>query len=55
MQTVMGGRGIRNDGPLTRTWLDLTAARQHPGNNPSIPTGALGAALFDAAKASVSQ
>jgi 3-hydroxy-9,10-secoandrosta-1,3,5(10)-triene-9,17-dione monooxygenase len=50
MQTVMGGRGIRNDGPLTRTWLDLTAARQHPGNNPAIPVGALGAMLFDPAK-----
>jgi hypothetical protein len=28
----------------------LTAARQHPGNNPAIPVGALGAMLFDPAK-----
>jgi 3-hydroxy-9,10-secoandrosta-1,3,5(10)-triene-9,17-dione monooxygenase len=48
MQTAMSGRGIRNDAPLTRLWLDLMAARQHPGNDPGISTGAIGPMLFAA-------
>lgn len=35
MMLLLGGRGIRSDGPLTRFWLDLSAARAHPGNDPA--------------------
>jgi 3-hydroxy-9,10-secoandrosta-1,3,5(10)-triene-9,17-dione monooxygenase len=34
LMMLTGGRGIDDDGPLTRTWLDLCAARHHPGNSP---------------------
>jgi len=36
MQLLLGGRGIRTDGPLTQIWLDLAAARAHPGNDPGL-------------------
>jgi Acyl-CoA dehydrogenase, C-terminal domain len=49
MQTLMSGRGIRNDAPLTRSWLDIMAARQHPGNDSSFSNGALASMLFAAA------
>jgi 3-hydroxy-9,10-secoandrosta-1,3,5(10)-triene-9,17-dione monooxygenase len=48
MQALMSGRGIRNDAPLTRIWLDLMAARQHPGNDPSMAAAALGPMLLAA-------
>jgi 3-hydroxy-9,10-secoandrosta-1,3,5(10)-triene-9,17-dione monooxygenase len=34
LMLLTGGRGIDDDGPLTRTWLDLCASRHHPGNSP---------------------
>jgi 3-hydroxy-9,10-secoandrosta-1,3,5(10)-triene-9,17-dione monooxygenase len=34
LMLLTGGRGIDDEGPLTRTWLDLCAARHHPGNSP---------------------
>jgi 3-hydroxy-9,10-secoandrosta-1,3,5(10)-triene-9,17-dione monooxygenase len=34
LMMLTGGRGVDDDGPLTRTWLDLCAARHHPGNIP---------------------
>jgi 3-hydroxy-9,10-secoandrosta-1,3,5(10)-triene-9,17-dione monooxygenase len=55
MQTLMSGRGIRNDAPLTRIWLDLMAARQHPGNDSGIPTIALGPMLIATAAADAQQ
>jgi 3-hydroxy-9,10-secoandrosta-1,3,5(10)-triene-9,17-dione monooxygenase len=33
LMLLTGGRGIDDEGPLTRTWLDLSAARHHPGNS----------------------
>ena len=41
MMLLLGGRGIRSDGPLTRIWLDLAAARAHPGNDPGMIYGQL--------------
>jgi hypothetical protein len=46
MQTLLSGRGIHNSSPLTRVWLDMMAARQHPGNNPSMSEGAFNGLLF---------
>jgi len=46
MQTLVSGRGIHNNGPLTRMWLDMMAARQHPGNNPSMSEGGYSSFLF---------
>ena len=34
MMLLLGGRGIRTDDPLTQVWLDMAAARAHPGNDP---------------------
>jgi len=48
MQLMLGGRGIRNDSPLTPIWLDMLAARAHPGNNPDMIAGSYGSALFAA-------
>jgi 3-hydroxy-9,10-secoandrosta-1,3,5(10)-triene-9,17-dione monooxygenase len=35
LMLLTGARGISDDGPLTRIWLDLCAARHHVGNSPS--------------------
>ena len=42
LMMLTGGRGIDEDGPLTRSWLDLCAARHHPGNIPDPPALLLG-------------
>jgi 3-hydroxy-9,10-secoandrosta-1,3,5(10)-triene-9,17-dione monooxygenase len=42
LMLLLGGRGISVDGALTRTWLDLCAARHHPGNNPDSAVQLLG-------------
>jgi len=34
LMLLSGGRGMRDGGPLTQTWLDLSAARHHMGNVP---------------------
>ncbi|MFA7553666.1 MAG: acyl-CoA dehydrogenase family protein [Spongiibacteraceae bacterium] len=47
MQLLLGGRGIRNDSPLTRIWLDMCAARAHPGNNPDMIAPTYGKLLLD--------
>lgn len=39
MLLLLGGRGIHLDSPISRFWLDLSAARAHVGND---PTGILG-------------
>lgn len=41
-----GGRGMRDDGPMTRLWLDLMAARHHMGNIPDGPELALAGSLL---------
>jgi 3-hydroxy-9,10-secoandrosta-1,3,5(10)-triene-9,17-dione monooxygenase len=43
LMLLTGGRGIDDEGPLTRTWLDLCAARHHPGNSPDSHALMLGA------------
>lgn len=47
MQLLLGGRGIRTDSPLSRIWLDLCAARAHPGNDPGMISPVYGKALLD--------
>jgi 3-hydroxy-9,10-secoandrosta-1,3,5(10)-triene-9,17-dione monooxygenase len=42
----VGASGINNASPITRAWLDLMAARVHPGNDPTMPTAMYGAALI---------
>lgn len=41
LMLLTGGRGIHEDGPLTQIWLDLNAARHHPGNLPDPADQAL--------------
>lgn len=48
LMLLSGGGGIRDDAPLARYWLDLCAARHHPGNNPDAPMALLGAELLGA-------
>jgi 3-hydroxy-9,10-secoandrosta-1,3,5(10)-triene-9,17-dione monooxygenase len=36
MMLLLGGRGIHVDAPISRFWLDLSAARAHVGNDPSV-------------------
>ena len=35
MMLLLGGRGIQVNGPITRFWLDVMAARAHMGNDPA--------------------
>ncbi|MBV9841016.1 MAG: flavin-dependent monooxygenase [Sphingomonadaceae bacterium] len=44
-----GGRGISETGPLTQTWLDLSAARHHLGNMPDGTTVGLADAMIGTA------
>jgi len=46
LMLLTGGRGIDDEGPLTRTWLDLCAARHHPGNSPESNELTVGAQLM---------
>ncbi len=46
LMLLTGGRGIDDEGPLTRTWLDLCAARHHPGNSPESHALLLGPKLM---------
>jgi 3-hydroxy-9,10-secoandrosta-1,3,5(10)-triene-9,17-dione monooxygenase len=45
LMLLTGGRGMREGGPITQTWLDLQAARHHMGNIPDGPELALAACL----------
>ena len=47
MQQLLGGRGIRLDSGLVHIWLDLCAARAHPGNDPGMIAPAYGKSLLD--------
>jgi 3-hydroxy-9,10-secoandrosta-1,3,5(10)-triene-9,17-dione monooxygenase len=46
LMLLLGARGINLDLRFTRAWLDLMAARVHPGNDPLAPSAGLGAALL---------
>ena len=41
LMLLLGGRSIRTDSPLTRFWLDLRTARNHPGSDPAAAHGLL--------------
>lgn len=45
LMLLTGGHGIAEDGPLTRVWLDLSAARHHMGNAPDPGALALAGGL----------
>ena len=47
MMLLLGGRGIRRDGPLTPIWMDLMAARAHPGNDPAAIHAQLATTMLD--------
>jgi 3-hydroxy-9,10-secoandrosta-1,3,5(10)-triene-9,17-dione monooxygenase len=47
MQVLLGGRGVHFDSPLTRVWLDLLAARAHPGNDPANIAPGFGKLLLE--------
>jgi len=42
LNQLLGGNGVRLDSPLTRAWLDIMAARAHPGNDPTAIAAQLG-------------
>lgn len=46
---MQGARAVNLDSPVTRTWLDLSAARAHLGNDPTLASRMLGAALLESA------
>lgn len=49
---LLGTSGIDRRSPITRAWLDLCAARAHPGNDPTAALAGSGAAMIaDAAAA----
>lgn len=48
LMLLQGARAIDLASPVARTWLDLSAARAHIGNDPTIATTMLGAELIGA-------
>ncbi|MEJ7926227.1 acyl-CoA dehydrogenase family protein [Sphingobium sp. AN641] len=46
LMMLQGARATDMNSPVTRAWLDLSAARAHLGNDPTIPTTMLGAMLI---------
>ena len=48
LMLLSGGRGMREGGPLTQTWLDLSAARHHMGNVPEMTELGLAQGLIGA-------
>ncbi|WP_157219342.1 acyl-CoA dehydrogenase family protein [Flavisphingomonas formosensis] len=46
LMLLQGARAIELDSPVARAWLDLSAARAHIGNDPTIATTMLGAELI---------
>lgn len=46
LMLLTGGRGMREGGPITQTWLDLQAARHHMGNLPEGPELAVAGSLI---------
>lgn len=49
LMLLLGARAINLDSRFTRAWLDLSAARVHPGNDPNTPYALLGQGLLAAA------
>jgi 3-hydroxy-9,10-secoandrosta-1,3,5(10)-triene-9,17-dione monooxygenase len=47
LMLLLGARGINLDTPLTRAWLDLSAARVHPANDPATSLMLMGQALIE--------
>lgn len=47
MQQMLGGRGIRQESPFLQLWLDMCAARAHPGNDPAMMLSNYGKWLLD--------
>lgn len=47
LMLLAGARGIRTDSVLTKTWLDLSAARAHFGNDPTVAQKQLALELID--------
>jgi 3-hydroxy-9,10-secoandrosta-1,3,5(10)-triene-9,17-dione monooxygenase len=43
----IGARGVMEDHPVTRFWLDLCAARAHPGNDPAAASQELAGLLLN--------
>jgi len=48
LMMLQGSRATNLSSRVTRTWLDLTAARTHGGNDPAIPASMLGSIVFSA-------
>jgi 3-hydroxy-9,10-secoandrosta-1,3,5(10)-triene-9,17-dione monooxygenase len=46
LMLLLGARAINLDSRFTRAWLDLSAARVHPGNDPNTPSALLGQGLL---------
>lgn len=44
-----GASGLGRDSPINRAWLDINAARVHPGNDPTMTYAMYGAMLMDRA------
>lgn len=44
---LQGARAVNLDSPVTRIWLDLSAARAHLGNDPALASKMLGASLLE--------
>jgi 3-hydroxy-9,10-secoandrosta-1,3,5(10)-triene-9,17-dione monooxygenase len=47
LMPYLGARTVFLDNPFTRFWLDLCAARAHPGNDPASASGDLGKLLLE--------
>lgn len=47
LMPYLGARTVFLETPFTRFWLDLCAARSHPGNDPATTSGDLGKLLLD--------
>jgi len=43
----IGARSVMEDHPVTRFWLDLCAARAHPGNDPAAASQELASLLLN--------
>lgn len=46
LMLLLGARGINLDSRFTRAWLDLAAARVHPGNDPNVSAATFGQTLL---------
>jgi 3-hydroxy-9,10-secoandrosta-1,3,5(10)-triene-9,17-dione monooxygenase len=49
LMPYLGARSVFLDNSCTRAWLDLSAARAHPGNDPSLTGSDLGRMFVEGA------